>query len=85
VTISEFRAWLEGYQASFTEAPSAEQWQTIQAKLATVRTYDDHQAAPLYPTTQQYQRYWWQTPVIGSAQTAVPNENSASGVRWVQL
>ena len=36
MTISEFHAWLEGFSESFTEAPNAEQWAKIKAKLASL-------------------------------------------------
>ena len=36
MTLSEFRAWLEGFSASFNEAPNAEQWAAIQEKMNTV-------------------------------------------------
>lgn len=37
MTLSEFKAWLEGYSASFKDGvPDAAQWAEVQAKLATV-------------------------------------------------
>jgi hypothetical protein len=36
MTLAEFKAWLEGYSEAIGEAPNAEQWKRIQAKLATV-------------------------------------------------
>lgn len=38
MTLAEFKAWLEGYSASFTDGvPSAEQWQVISRKLQGVQ------------------------------------------------
>jgi hypothetical protein len=36
MTFSEFRAWLEGYSASFRHNPSAQQWAVICEKLEKV-------------------------------------------------
>lgn len=37
MTMNEFKAWLEGFEASFTnEAPSKEQWAAVKAKLQSV-------------------------------------------------
>lgn len=36
--INEFRAWLDGFSASFTDGvPNAEQWSKILERLATVQ------------------------------------------------
>lgn len=36
MTISEFKAWLDGFEAAMGDAPNPEQWAAIKAKLATV-------------------------------------------------
>lgn len=36
MTIAEFQAWLDGYSASFGDAPNAEQWAKIKGKIATL-------------------------------------------------
>lgn len=36
MNLSEFKAWLDGYEASFSTAPNADRWAAIKAKLATV-------------------------------------------------
>ncbi len=36
MTISEFDAWLDGFEAAFDGAPSAEQWLVIRAKFSEV-------------------------------------------------
>ncbi|MFC0245793.1 hypothetical protein ACFOLL_12755 [Falsochrobactrum ovis] len=47
MTLSEFKAWLEGFSASFSNGtPDDAQWDLIQKKLASVSYY----TAPL-PTT----------------------------------
>lgn len=39
MTINEFKAWLEGYEASFANgAPNDQQWETIKKKLSLVAT-----------------------------------------------
>lgn len=37
MTLNEFKAWLEGFSASFDDAPNAEQWAVIQDKLARIQ------------------------------------------------
>lgn len=49
MTLNEFKAWLEGYEASFEDAPNEEQWNTIKDKLETVTPIQ----AP-YPYTPNY-------------------------------
>lgn len=53
MTLSEFNAWLEGYEASFSGAPTLEQWQTIKAKMATVVV------AGGIPITPPYKQAGW--------------------------
>ncbi|WP_395543286.1 hypothetical protein [Neotabrizicola sp. sgz301269] len=36
MTLNEFKAWLEGFEAAMGDAPTPEQWKTIKAKLAGV-------------------------------------------------
>lgn len=36
MTLSEFRAWLDGFSEGVGDAPTPEQWQRIQQKLAEV-------------------------------------------------
>ena len=36
MTLNEFRAWLDGFEAAMADAPTAEQWAKIKAKLGTV-------------------------------------------------
>lgn len=39
MTLNEFRAWLEGFEASFTGGvPNAEQWKAIKAKIEKTAT-----------------------------------------------
>ncbi|KAB2708321.1 hypothetical protein [Brucella intermedia] len=38
MTLNEFKAWLEGYSASFVDgAPNADQWAKINEKLGSVK------------------------------------------------
>jgi hypothetical protein len=39
MTLAEFKAWLEGFSESFGEAPSAEQWAKIKAKIASTEAF----------------------------------------------
>lgn len=37
MTIAEFKAWLEGFEAAMGNAPTEDQWATIKAKIAQLR------------------------------------------------
>jgi len=60
VTVSEFKAWLEGFEEAMGgKPPSAEQWAAIKAKLGRVND------APKL-TGKEYPRAWWQSgPLVG--------------------
>jgi hypothetical protein len=77
MTIAEFRAWLEGYEASFDGAPSPEQFATIKDKLSRVYAEPAHAPAPYpwrvepvlpYPQIQPLNPHpgqpWWNSPII---------------------
>jgi hypothetical protein len=36
MTINEFKAWLEGFDAAVKTAPTTEQWEQVKRKLETV-------------------------------------------------
>lgn len=36
MTLAEFKAWLEGFEAAMNGPPTAEQWATIKAKIGKV-------------------------------------------------
>ena len=36
MTVSEFKAWLDGFSAAINGAPNQEQWETIKGKLSTI-------------------------------------------------
>lgn len=56
MTLSEFKAWLEGFEAAMTEgSPSPDQWATIKAKLGRVQI-----THPLPPTRDKF----WEHPSI---------------------
>ncbi len=61
MTLSEFKAWLEGYSEAFTSgAPTAAQWEKIREKLAEVKIMKAEQSiAPLLPRPNSWpeQRY----------------------------
>lgn len=37
MTISEFKAWLEGFEAALNGPPNEDQWEAIKAKIAQLR------------------------------------------------
>ena len=52
MTIAEFKAWLEGYEASFVDGgrPDLSQWEVVKEKLATVSEFP-LLSYPLYDPT----------------------------------
>ena len=65
MTISEFKAWLEGFEAAMGDSPTSEQWEAIKAKIAQLRAVD---VAPLpsgYKWREPYKRNpWWEEPLV---------------------
>ena len=63
MTISEFNAWLDGFEAAFDGAPTLEQWRNIRAKFSEVRdekwplhTVPAQPLVPIIPQT--FVTYW---------------------------
>ena len=61
MTISEFNAWLDGFEAAFDGAPTEAQWLDIRAKFSEVRDekwplYTAQPLAPIIP--QPFMTYW---------------------------
>lgn len=57
MTIAEFKAWLEGFEAALTGAPTSEQWEAIKAKIAQLRAVD------MQPLPADYRpAIWWECP-----------------------
>lgn len=50
MTLNEFKAWLDGFEAARADAPTAEQWATIKAKLKTVTMA----SPPIEPPFKRY-------------------------------
>ena len=42
MTLGEFTAWLDGFEESFDDAPSAKQWKAIRKKFKTVPSPPTH-------------------------------------------
>jgi hypothetical protein len=65
MTLSEFRAWLEGYSASFTDGtPNADQWAEIQRRIQGVQVF----VAPVNVPANSIPQVWpchtnWQPPM----------------------
>lgn len=47
MTLAEFKAWLEGFEASVSGAPTADQWAAIKAKLAATEIFKPQEPAKL--------------------------------------
>jgi hypothetical protein len=50
MTISEFKAWLEGFSEGIDGAPSPEQWARIQEKVRSLHAFVDLPSLPQWPT-----------------------------------
>ena len=51
MTLNEFKAWLDGFSASFDDAPNAEQWKAIVEKLNLVQPDVKPMPLPSAPDT----------------------------------
>lgn len=64
MTLAEFKAWLDGYSASFTDgAPNAEQWAVISEKLAGVVPFALGQSAAVNPSYFRTSGWTYPDPV----------------------
>lgn len=75
MTISEFRAWLDGFKEAIGEAPTPEQWAKVLQKVSEVR-----EPLPVLPNTQPniLGPYWspttvWCGPVTSITSPHDPN------------
>lgn len=64
MTLGEFRAWLDGFSAAIDRAPTEEQWNVIQEKMAlivsdTITTPIIYE--PYYQRPQPTWPYWYTT------------------------
>ena len=85
MTFNEFRAWLEGFEASFKQhGPDAEQWAAIKAKLASVSAVLPASPAPSgakWPSIEPYRPVplWTGGPAVAYDQAQL-NEKLAGNV-----
>lgn len=54
MTLSEFKAWLDGLSEGVGEAPTKAQWDALKAKLASVRDLPPLPQAPANPAMPWY-------------------------------
>ncbi len=64
MTLTEFNAWLEGFEEAIDETPTKAQWKKIRAKMGMV--VPDINTSPIYPLTP------W--PIIQPARLPFPYE-----------
>ena len=50
MTLSEFKAWLDGFSEAMGEAPTPEQWAKIKRKLDDVQLFPAQIIPPVYRT-----------------------------------
>ncbi|MDK4729355.1 hypothetical protein [Rhizobium phaseoli] len=64
MTLNEFKAWLEGFEAGMSgNPPTAEQWAAIKAKLDTVKLA----VAPVSPVSPRLDPFKAMYGVVGAA------------------
>ena len=62
MTLSEFKAWFDGFSEGVGDAPTPEQWAKIKAKIADLRD----KPAVTYREADQFRRAWLEaSPQIG--------------------
>lgn len=71
MNLQEFKAWLEGYSASFVDGvPNAEQWATVAEKLRNVQplTFAPYGPRPDYyvgdPAPTSAPQPYWMSPIV---------------------
>lgn len=66
MTLSEFKAWLEGFEAAMGDAPTSDQWGKIKAKLAEVSTSPNAPTIRSVGTPNIVPSTWPYQPVVCS-------------------
>ncbi|TCQ79986.1 hypothetical protein EDF68_10331 [Ochrobactrum sp. BH3] len=86
MNLAEFKAWLEGYSASFKEgAPSQEQWAIISKKLGgVIAPFATQPAISKLPPIgepwldrQTVPKVWYETKIISDDRPMMQSWNSA--------
>lgn len=63
MTLAEFKAWLEGYSASFVNgAPNAEQWAEVQKRIKDVVPLNFAPYGPRPDNVTHIRPYWADAP-----------------------
>lgn len=70
MTIAEFKAWLEGFEAAMSGAPTPEQWEAIKAKVATLRS--ESQPKVTYRLPGKPSSPWWEPNIAYNDDRTVP-------------
>lgn len=70
MTIAEFKAWLEGFEAAMSGAPTPEQWEAIKAKVAALRS--EIQPKVTYRFPGKPSSPWWEPNVSYNDDRTVP-------------
>lgn len=77
MTISEFKAWLEGFEAALNGPPTEDQWATIKAKIAQLREVHIDPLPSGYKWRDPVKPSpWWETTNLG-APTTTPRGHAA--------
>jgi hypothetical protein len=83
MTLSEFKAWFDGFTECMDGTPSREQWERIRARVSEING-----AATPYPVfidryVEPYRRYWpnvpyWNSSSVGHSGMASVETNTGS-------
>lgn len=84
MTLAEFKAWLEGYSASFKDgAPNAEQWAEIKRRMDAAQPISIEQApAPYVPVNPHPPAEPLRPLRPYVAEPWKPDPNSTGGIPW---
>lgn len=82
MTISEFRAWLEGFSEAIDGAPTAEQWEKIKEKIGTIAAPASAPTYVPYPIAYPYQPNIGQEPWRWGEITGVHPQAFQNQLSW---
>lgn len=71
MTLSEFKAWFEGFTECMDGAPDEKQWERIKARVNEIDGVAITKTVFIDRYVPMYQRYWSSYDVYGGALTAI--------------
>ena len=81
MTISEFRAWLEGFEEAIDGAPTQKQWKKIKQRLDSVRA-DAPVTIPSPFVIERYPRPWWPPGIVWTTSGSTSTNPVKTDITW---